>query len=390
MGKFFWYGVLAGMLPLAVGAATKPGDTAPKTFHLVVNVPATTPVSDTIYVTGDIPQLCEWQPDCRALKRTSPGVYELTMTMPDELESFAYKVTRGSWSRDATNGHGQTLPNSPYNLREGENLALQNIIAWKDKAQLGVTGRVEVLKGFLSPELGNTRSVAIWFPASYEANSKKHYPVIYAHDGQNLFGQETTASAVDWGLDEAMAELARKGRIREAIIVGPYSTADRFAEYDYTQKGDLYAKFLVQTLKPYIDAHYRTLPERESTFTLGSSMGGHISYALLWAYPDVFSRATAVSLPVFIHDQSIERIAQAPAPTLPVALYMDNGTYDGDEIYTRFNQPFYDELKGRGLKNLKLQYNIFPWANHNEIDWSRRVRVLLDFLLGDGATSARR
>ena len=146
----------------------------------------------------------------------------------------------------------------------------------------------------------------------------RRYPVLYMHDGQNLFDPALSYIGVDWGLDEAITRLAAEGRVREAIVVGIWNTPKRFAEYmpakAITESGlpgdwpdmawmrrqeivsDDYLRFIVEELKPRVDATYRTLPGREDTSIMGSSMGALISLYALTEYPEVFGAAGCVSI----------------------------------------------------------------------------------------------
>src|ERR1035437_1486177 len=146
-------------------------------------------------------------------------------------------------------------------------------------------------------------------PPGYDQNSSAKYPVLYMHDGQNLFDPHLSYTGVPWGVDKAIARLSSEGKIRAAIVVGIWNTPKRFGEY-MPQKAvsvtntaqlpsipipthdeivsDNYLKFIVEELKPFIDAHYRTLPGRADTFIMGSSMGGLISAYAVAEYPKVF------------------------------------------------------------------------------------------------------
>src|SRR5437764_14297436 len=121
------------------------------------------------------------------------------------------------------------------------------------------------------------------------------------HDGQNLFDPQCSFIGVDWGIDEAMRDLIAAERAPGAIVVGIWNTRERSQEYmpqralelfpvqrarRRSPLADSYLKFLVRELKPFLDEHYRTLPDREHTFIMGSSMGGLISIYAVCEYPD--------------------------------------------------------------------------------------------------------
>src|SRR6185503_14814690 len=155
-----------------------------------------------------------------------------------------------------------------------------------------------------------------WLPPGYAANRAARYPVLYMHDGQNVFDPGTSFGGVDWGVDETMTRLIREGKVRPAIVVAIWNTAKRYQEY-MPQKplagttshstgfgstiqnseiiSDNYLRFLVTELKPFIDRTYRTKTGRADTFTMGASMGGLIAAYAMTEYPEVFGGAGCVS-----------------------------------------------------------------------------------------------
>jgi predicted alpha/beta superfamily hydrolase len=148
-----------------------------------------------------------------------------------------------------------------------------------------IVGTVRVLEQVASPELGNQRDIFVYLPPGYDA-SQQRYPVLYMHDGQNLFDEATSYSG-EWQVDETMEALSRAGY--PAIVVGiPNLGERRIEEYNPVDtpqhgggKGGLYLTFIVQTLKPLIDGQFRTLPDRLHTGIMGASMGGDESIALV-------------------------------------------------------------------------------------------------------------
>jgi predicted alpha/beta superfamily hydrolase len=183
--------------------------------------------------------------------------------------------------------------------------------------QLRVTGTVEHLAP-LDSKFVNRRNVDVWLPPSYSTDAARaqRYPVVYVHDGQNVFDPATSFIGVDWGIDETMTRLIAEQKVPEAIVVAIWNTPKRLAEYmpqpaierakeselDEVFKtvrqnplGDAYLKYIVTELKPAVDARYRTLPDRAHTSVLGSSLGGLISLAAICKYPEVFGAAACLS-----------------------------------------------------------------------------------------------
>jgi predicted alpha/beta superfamily hydrolase len=162
-----------------------------------------------------------------------------------------------------------------------------------------VVGNLKLLTSLKSPQLENQRDILVYLPPSYESESRR-YPVLYLHDGQNLF-DAATSFAGEWQVDETMEALSEEGL--EAVVVGiPNAGAARLDEYSPFHEenyggglGDQYLAFITQAVKPLIDTDYRTLPGREHTGIMGSSMGGLISLYAFFRHPEVFGFAGALS-----------------------------------------------------------------------------------------------
>ena len=170
------------------------------------------------------------------------------------------------------------------------------------------------------PGLGRERALRLYLPPSYDANPARRYPVLYMHDAQNLF-DDRTAFAREWGVDESLDELART-RGFEAIVVGiDNGESERIHELSpWTNpkygpaQGEQYMAFVVDTVKPWIDAHYRTQPDRASTAIIGSSMGGLISHYALLRYPQVFGKAAIFSPSYWFSNEVYAQTAAHPWP----------------------------------------------------------------------------
>jgi len=180
-----------------------------------------------------------------------------------------------------------------------------------------------------------------------------------------------------------MTNLMEKNRIRGAIVVGVDSNADRSDELDYSKSGARYADFLIKTLKPLVDEKFRTLPSREFTFTMGSSLGGLYSVALAWKHADIFSKAAALSFPAVFFQKTLREIVNRRSrPEHPVQIYLDHGTAEQDSQYGPAAADFALYLRGLGLSKQDVNYLVFPNAGHTEADWARRLNVPLLWLLG--------
>ncbi len=165
-----------------------------------------------------------------------------------------------------------------------------------------LVGRFRYHHDFPSGLLGNKRTVMVYLPPGYDSQSERRYPVLYLHDGQNVFDPATSFTGVSWEANDTAERLILTRRIRPLIMVAIYNTPDRIHEYtthadDKLQggRGQLYGRFLFEELKPFVDANYRTLPDRRHTGLAGSSLGGKISLALARAHSDQFRICAALS-----------------------------------------------------------------------------------------------
>jgi enterochelin esterase-like enzyme len=186
---------------------------------------------------------------------------------------------------------------------------------------------------FHSQFLGHPRDVIVWLPPGYHDNPDRRYPVLYAQDGQNLFDATTSFMGVKWNLDVTAQHLIQEGTVEPFIVVGIYNSPDRIPEYNPLARGSVYGRFLVEELMPAIDVHFRTEGGRRNAL-LGSSMGGLISLALLWWYPEHFFGAACLSpsLWVLYRTGGVRAwLEKHRFPPLDTRLYLDHGTrgYEG-------------------------------------------------------------
>lgn len=256
---------------------------------------------------------------------------------------------------------------------------------WKDYPG-EVDGTLKVMEGVRSPELGNRRDILVHLPPSYGATSRR-YPVVYMHDGQNLFDPETSFGD-GWAVDRTMESAGREGL--EAIVVGiPNLGEARLDEYSPWRdrrhgaggKGAAYTDFVVRTLKPMIDRDFRTLPGREGTGIAGSSMGGLISLYAFFRHPAVFGFAGVMSPALWFAGRSIFPYV-AERPFSPGRLYLDIGTNEGSEALGDVRR-MRDLLARKGYRaGRDLLYVVEMGGQHNERAWARRLRRSLHFLLG--------
>lgn len=249
------------------------------------------------------------------------------------------------------------------------------------------------------------RRVDVWLPPGYDQDPAARYPVVYLHDGQNLFDPKTSYGGVPWSVDAAMNRLMAAGQTRGAILVGIWNTPARFAEYlpqkavtspayeallrqfnlpSTPPRGDDYLKYLVTELKPFIDQTYRTRPDRAHTFIMGSSMGGLISAYALCEYPEIFGGAGCVSTHWPVGDGVfVDWFARHLPKPGAHRFYFDFGTETLDATYEPYQRRADTAMQAAGYRAGVDWLTIkFPGARHAEDSWRERADLPLGFLLG--------
>lgn len=267
----------------------------------------------------------------------------------------------------------------------------------------------ETTSAFIGP-----RDIKIWLPPGYK-DSHARYPVVYMHDGQNLFERGYSYTGDSWELDDAMNRLISSGEIEPAIIVAVGHTKVRWRDYaperflnalpgkarDIAFKdnggpaqSDAYLKFLVDELKPMVDSAFRTRTDAPSTSVMGSSMGGLISLYAAAEYPDVFGAAAGLSThwPLYNPDKSdTNDTLQAIKSALDASeldptsqrLWFDHGTQNLDSRYSPFQTEMDAYFSARGFSQTSYRSRVYAGADHNEKSWAARIHDPLIFLLGE-------
>jgi predicted alpha/beta superfamily hydrolase len=250
------------------------------------------------------------------------------------------------------------------------------------------SAQVTVLSQQLTiPGLNRQRTVRIYLPPGY-ATSTTRYPVLYMHDGQNLF-DNSTAYAGEWGVDETLDGLA-KAQGLELIVVGiDNGGVQRMTELNAWNnarfgkgEGKPYMDFIVNVVKPMVDASYRTLPEREHTGVMGSSMGGLISHYAILQYPKVFSKAGIFS-PAYWPGPEVFALteSQPPATDARLALYL--GGDEGEQAVDDY-QRMVLQLKKQSHPGANLWFKLTPAAQHNEGAWRSEFAQVVSWLFMPG------
>ena len=243
---------------------------------------------------------------------------------------------------------------------------------------------------FRSRYLRNQRDLIVYVPPGYHEQPERRFPVLYLHDGQNLFdGATAFVPGMDWHVGHTADDFILTGAVQPLIIVGVYNVGRvRIHEYTPTKaprlgggRADHYAKFIVHEVMPFIQREYRVLPGASNTGIGGSSLGGLLSLYVGLKLPDIFGRLAALSPSVWWNQRVIYRFAGAASPVEPrPRIWLDIGTKEGPRIVQDVEQ-FRDILLQKGWRlGADLHYQRVEGAEHNEAAWAARVGPFLQFL----------
>jgi predicted alpha/beta superfamily hydrolase len=246
---------------------------------------------------------------------------------------------------------------------------------------------------FPSRFLRNQRDLVVYLPPGYHEQPQRSFPVLFLHDGQNLFdGATSFIPGMDWHVGQTADYCIQQGLVQPLIIVGIYNAGkQRLGEYTPTRmprlgggRANRYAKFLLEELRPFLLSNYRVLGGVQNTGIGGSSLGGLVSLYLGLRLPHVFGKIAALSPSLWWNQRVILRFADA-APVDPIPrIWLDIGTREGGRIIEDVER-FRDILLGKGWRlDRDLHYQRFEGAEHNEAAWAERVAPFLQFLFPAG------
>ncbi|CDF59238.1 alpha/beta hydrolase [Thermobrachium celere] len=267
--------------------------------------------------------------------------------------------------------------------------------------------RIEIREIYMK-ELDRKRNIRVYLPIDYYDNKNKRYPVIYMHDGQNLFDHKLSYSGHSWEVKETLDRMQQDGKIEGFIVVGIDNNQEGFKRLDeYSPwkneeiesllkrgikdgaggEGDKYAQFIVNTLKPYIDEHYRTLQDRDNTIVAGSSMGAFISLYIGFKYQEIFSKIGAFSTAAWFKEGELIEFLRDEGERIPMRVYLDIGTEetsnDDDpnfkDYYINGTIRIYETLS-EFMPKERIKLIIDEGAKHSEIYWAKRFPEFINFI----------
>jgi predicted alpha/beta superfamily hydrolase len=378
----------SGPHPLSPTADAPPargtGPSALVTFR--VAVPSDTPAADTVFVAGSFQG---WNPGsaAHALTRQPDGRWTLALDLVAG-SPIEFKFTRGSWARVEKGPNGEELANRSLTPQAGQTYDF-TVARWADFGTL--TGHVESFTW--APFLGGRR-VWVYLPPGYDAGTDR-YPVLYMHDGQNLFDIRTSFAG-EWKVDEACESLIAGGTLRPLIVVGIENAgASRITEYTpwpdpgYGGGGaDAYLATLRDVLIPEVDRRYRTLAGPNFRWMAGSSLGGLVSLYAGLAYSETWTRVAALSPSLWWDDHQLLAWSAGRSREHLARVYQDMGTAEGSAQYVQDLRDMRARLIEMGFSpGVDLMHVEAAGAAHNEAYWALRTPGMLQFLAGAYATA---
>jgi predicted alpha/beta superfamily hydrolase len=383
--------VLAALATLCAGSGAGPGARAasgPFRLRFAIDLSALVasgrfnPAAETVGVRGNAAPL-SWARTLRAQRGSEPGWYELTLELPalpfgGQPLAYKFKIEPAGAADQPDRGwedggNRLLLPDAPQ----------VTVTRAFDSAQpvptLRRTGRIDRIAPQPSRHV-QPREVQVWLPPGYDDSTAAtpRLPVLYLHDGQNVFDWQ--ASGGEWMADETADRLIHAGTLPPFIVVGVASTASRI--HDYTPWPDrqavgggaaAYGRYLVEELKPLVDARYRTLPAREHTALGGSSLGGLVTMWLLLEHAATFGAGLVVSPSVWWAGRAIVQQVRDHRGALPARVWLCMGEGEGTGMMNAAKS-LAEALHERGISHRFVQD---PEGGHDEPSWARRLEAML-------------
>jgi predicted alpha/beta superfamily hydrolase len=354
----------------------------------ITDLPDNTPANPSIYVAGNFQG---WDPGHASYQLTDDGNGVFEIEFSPAVGSLEFKFTRGNWGSVEGNAAGGPIPNRTYNYTGAAATLELVILSWEDlsgsSGNSTAASNVQILEeDFFMPQLNRSRRIWIYLPPDYDS-SQKDYPVLYMHDGQNVFDAATSFSG-EWEVDESLNQLFDEGDygvIVVAIDNGGSLRIDEYSPWDNPNygggEGDEYMEFIVNTLKLHIDSNYRTLTSREFTGLMGSSLGALISLYGGIEYQDVFSKIGLFSPSYWFADECFDHVGNTGKQET-MKFYSIIGALEGTTHVNNLNQ-METTLMDAGFTSEELNQTVHNDGQHSEWYWAREFPAAYEWLFGD-------
>jgi predicted alpha/beta superfamily hydrolase len=359
--------------------------------QFIVHIPADTPAGDSIYLAGSLSAAGGGKPDGVKFSRQADGA--CTATLDLEIgQTLEFKITRGTWATVEKTADGAERPNRSLSIDASTKRIEVSVERWANGAaarQSTVIGTLKLHK-IDSKVLGQSRTIRVWLPSSYDDTADARYPVLYMHDGQNCFDRATSAFGNEWEIDETLTKLIAAKSIPPLIVVGiDNGLGNRMNEYTFVAdpargggRGADHAQFLLKEVKPFVEKTYRVQNDKAHTLIGGSSLGGLDSLELARRHPDVFGGVLAMSPTIFWADNAVMKaIDKDGSPLKNTRVWLDMGTREGaGDQSDKYVQQTRQLAAALQRQHIIHHLEIEQGAAHNEPAWAERFGRAITWL----------
>lgn len=342
----------------------------------ITALPANHPFDEPVYLAGSING---WDPANEDFRLTLHDDQSYSIEV-EGSGNMAFKFTRGGWDKVEKGNGCAEIGNRNLNP-DSDSVYTATVILWADLCAGGnnpsstAAANVSIMDdAFYIPQFDRNRKIWIYLPPDYET-SGKNYPVMYMHDGQNLF-DAATSFAGEWQVDESLNTLFKAGAPATIVVGIENGGANRIAEYTPWSNrnygggdGDRYLQFLVETLKPAIDAKYRTLPDRENTAIAGSSLGGLISWYAGIKYQNIFGKIGVFSPSFWFSDSCYIMAAETPQQYETRFYFVAGGKEGSDNEVVDACESMMAVMQNAGYSAQHMALSVNPDGTHSEWFW---------------------
>ena len=360
---------------------------------IVDELPENTPENSSIFISGDFEGWTGGKKEYQLENKNDAYV----ITLPKEEGQINFKFTQGSWGSVECTKNGIAIDNRSYTFSQPNDSLRFKIEGWDNlfniKKAPSTSKNVSILsEDFKIPQLDRKRRVWIYLPSDYET-SNESYPVVYMHDGQNIF-DNNTSNYGEWNVDETLDKLYNEKNLKLIVVGIDNGGSKRLDEYSPWKnekygggEGEAYMEFIVKTLKPFIDSNYKTLKNKRNTAIIGSSMGGLISHYAGLKYPSIFGKIGVFS-PAFWFAPEVNEFTKKYGNLKDTKMYFLAGGKKGENAaLSEINQTVKDMnsmvtvLKNQGFTAENIKSKVVPEGKHNEELWRTNFEETILWLL---------
>ncbi|WP_209390179.1 alpha/beta hydrolase [Chryseobacterium sp. RR2-3-20] len=339
-----------------------------------------------VFITGNFNN---WNPkDYKfQLEKSEDNTYNITIDNNLLPEIIDYKFTKGGWENVELDKYGSITPNRKIETSSHETVDF--VEKWRlnwGPFKEEFFPIVEIIsEEFYIPQLDRYRKIWALLPYDYYF-SEKNYPVLYLQDAQNLFNEGSPYG--NWEIDKKLSILSEYGRGEVIVIAVEHGSEDRIKEYIFDNdhvangsEGKKYIRFITDTLKPYVDAHYRTKKDRDHTGIGGSSLGGLISIYSGFLYPEVYSKLLIFSPSLWVEPNNNFPMMNFRTP-FKTKIYLYGGEKEGSKMVKRIKifENYLRKWEQKNLFDFEFKISINPDGSHSEFYWSQEFPRAIEWL----------